>query len=227
VPAAAGRLFEQIAAIFLADPSLAELVEPIMVAVRSHRLHVEQLVSEALVSHSDHLTTLARAASVDRTLLGLFADLTSRPLLAGIGGRLRPALRLGAWEQRYCPICGAHPLSGETVIPDSRLRCSRCATAWAWDLLRCPACEQGIMTSLNADLHVEGRSWTVSGCDDCRTYLKIAASGSSGSLGQLMADDLATWRLDRAAVASGYQPVRVSARRLEHGDLAGEELDDD
>ena len=237
VPATAGTLFGRLTVAMLADSSARSEAEMILAAVRSHRLHVEQLVGEVVVSHSDHLAALADAAGVTGPLLETLADLTSRPLLTSVGQRLRPALGLAAWTRGHCPICGARPLLAERgdLTPPSDaeweerliLRCGRCTTGWMWCGTSCPDCHVGNLEVLETREICGAGLWSVLGCDTCRSYVKLAASLRSSNLGQLMVDDLATWSLDRTALAAGYRRTSEPARRLEHGDPAGEDLDDD
>lgn len=246
VPATAGDLLERLTVAMLADPTARDGAEAMLTAVRGHRLHAQQLVGEAVVSHREHLAALAEAANVSAPLLETLADLTSRPLLASVAQRLRPALGLAAWDRGWCPICGARPMfaegPGDLTPPASlsgpesgervSLRCGRCTTAWAWSLPRCPDCPSGQLTTLDVQgidvPGIEGAgAWTVLGCNACQSYLKLADSSRAEGLGQLLLDDLATWGLDRAALTAGYRRQSEPARRLEHGDPGGEDDADD
>jgi FdhE protein len=240
VPPAARTLFEHLAAAMLADSAAREAAEAILTTLRTHHIHVEQLVGEAVVGHSDHLAALAETASIPAPMLETIADLTSRPLLASVAQRLRPALGLAIWERGWCPICGACPLLAdrEDLAPPAplsdaqtgkpmSLRCGRCTTAWAWTLPHCPDCQPGRLAALGS-LEIEGAgAWTVMGCDTCQSYLKISDSPRSDSLALLLADDLLTWNLDRTALTAGYRHAETLARRLEHGDLGSEDDEDD
>lgn len=70
-------------------------------------------------------------------------------------------------------------------------------------------------------------AWSVLGCSTCQTYLKSAVAPRPQALGSLLADDLATWTLDRAALAAGFARPAKPPHRLEHADLGGEDHDDD
>ncbi|MCC7370830.1 MAG: formate dehydrogenase accessory protein FdhE [Chloroflexi bacterium] len=254
-------LFERLTVAMLADEAAQPAAEAILTAARTHRIHAEQVIGEAIVHHGDHLAALAQAAGLFEPLVSTLADLAARPLLAAVAERLRPALRLGPWRHGWCPICGARPLFAEAdaahadaeagavhpdaeagaVHPDAEadavhpdtddehahLRCGRCAAAWACSLPVCPACSGGELSVIAAQEFDGAGAWSVLGCSACRAYLKVAAAPRPAALARLLADDLATWTLDRDALAAGFQRSAAPPRRLEHADLAGEDHDDD
>ena len=227
VPASVNDLFERLTVAMLADPVARDASEALLTAVRSHQLHPQQLVGEAVVSHGDHLAALASAADVSAPVLETLSDLASRPLLTSVAQRLRPALGLAGWDRGWCPICGARPIFAEDTEQDVRLRCGRCTTAWAWTLPLCPDCHSGQLVALHTQ-EIEGAGrWTVQGCNRCQSYLKVAGTSRSERLGLLLLDDLATWSLDGAVLAAGYRRPSEAARRLEHGDPGAEDDADD
>jgi FdhE protein len=249
IPPASMHLFERLAVAILADPASRQPAEALLNAVRSHRLHPEQLIGEAIVSHADHLTALADGARVPAALVSTLADLASRPLLAELGRRLRPALALGGWTRGYCPVCGALPIfaergtrsqsperTGDADPADSaiRLRCGRCAAAWAWSLPRCPDCSTGSLTAPDALTSHGTTHWSLLACDACRAYLKLTdlPDLSAGArLADLLLADLESWHLDRQALSLGLARSSEPGRRLEHGEIpsegVGEDLADD
>jgi FdhE protein len=243
ISAAATHLFERLAVATLADPGTRQPAEALLGAARSHRLHPEQLLGEAIVGHADHLDALADAAGVPAALVSMLADLASRPLLAEAARRLSPALRLADWGRGYCPVCGARPIFAEreadTALaaadrPDSapaadavRLRCGRCATAWVWSLPGCPDCPDGRLAMLDAPTGPALAHWRLLGCDACRAYLKLSGLPVDGGLVELLLTDLETWQLDRAALGHGLTRSSEPGRRLEHGEPPPGMLDDD
>jgi FdhE protein len=226
VPPSLLPLFERLAVAWLADARLGGSVEPLLMAVRGHLLHVEQVLAEAIAGHDDHLTALAEGAHVDPVLLGSLADLASRPLLVALAERLRPALALGPWERGYCPICGAQPIFAESTPDDPRLRCGRCLMIWGWPLTRCPYGDGDAILVL--DTHVESvvEGWTACVWNPCRNFLKVAQVPVPDRLADTLLADLVSWRLDRAAVEAGLRRPDGPGYRLELQELESESDDE-
>jgi len=224
IASSVATLFERLTVAFLADDGTRQPAEALLLAVRGHRLHAEQLVGEAVVGHHDHLTALAESADVSTRLVVMVADLAARALLAAVARRLGPALSLGTWDRGYCPICGGLPLLAEV---GGALRCGRCASSWAHPLRLCPDCTTGAFNVIEIEDDVDLGGWQIAACDACPEYLKIAPSPRSDALADLLVDDLETWHLDRWALQEGLQRRGGVGYRLEHGEPAGEELDDD
>jgi FdhE protein len=234
-PPASAHLFERLAVAMLADPAGRQPAETLLNATRSHRLHAEQLIGEAIVSHADHLAALAEGAGVPAALVSMLADLASRPLLAALARRLGPALALSAWTRSYCPVCGARPIFAETdphddwsdVPGEVRLRCGRCVTAWVCTPTWCPDCSDGfVIVQATIDMPDAGE-WRLLACNQCRSYLKITSSRRADRLADLLLADLETWQLDGLAVSRGLARTSEPGRRLEHGEPPAEDLADD
>ena len=246
IPASMATLLDRLTVAMLAAPDAREPAETMLTALRTHRLHAEQLVGEAVVGHDDHLTQLAASSDLPARLVITVADLAARSFLAEVARRLRPALTLAPWDRAYCPVCGGLPLLAEPSPSPSPsqgggtsaqpmfaprsgrgvgrvLRCSRCASAWAHTLQRCPDCTTGAFRVIEIDEDLDG--WQVAACDACPEYLKIAPSPRSERFADLLVDDLETWGLDRWALGEGLQRRGGPGYRLEHGEPA--ELDDD
>jgi len=223
IPAEASATFERLAVAWLADRASREPAKMVLNAVRSHRLHAEQLVGEAFAGHDDHLADLVAAIGVPAVLPATLADLAARPLLVALAEQLRPALALARWERGYCPICGAWPIAAV----QGSLRCGRCLASWAWPLPGCPYCSTGRLAPIEPLAESDLGAWRVEGCGECRNYLKVAADQRPVGLGAALLDDLETWALDRAALARGFGRPEGPGYRLELLDLEGEGLDDD
>ena len=236
IPPDAAHVLDRLAVAWLADTSTRDEVERLRAALRDHRLHPEQILSEAVASHDDHLASLAEIAGVTIGLLATLADLAARPWLTGLARRLRPALDLGSWERGYCPTCGAWPLLAErNETGDGAdglwLRCGRCLTAWAWQTSRCPYCERGTLAVLDMAARPEREAWSAVACDAGGHYLKVAPARQSDRLGEILLSDLVTWKLDVAALRRGLGRPAGAGFRLElrdEGDVAEDDgFDDD
>lgn len=226
IPPATVSLFERLAVAMLVDPAARQPAEALLDAVRSHRLHTEQVVAEAIVGHGDHLAALAEGVGLPPTLVASLADLAARPLLLEVARRLGPALALGAWTRGCCPICGGRPVLAEEADGTARLWCGRCATGWAWSLPVCPDCIAGRLTMLETPTAPDS-SWRLYGCDACHGYLKVTDVPRAARLADLMLADLESWMLDRLALGRGLTRLTELAYRLEHGEPPGQDLDDD
>jgi FdhE protein len=237
IPASIVGLFERLTVAMLTDPSVREPAEGLLQAIRTHRLHPEQLVAEAIVGHAEHLEQLAEAANVPSSLVDPLADLAARPLLAAIARRLAPALGLHGWTTGYCPVCGGRPILAERAIagggeagpPSARLRCGRCATGWPWPwaVPACPICADGDLEPVASLPVYDLGIWDLFGCRICHSAVKRADGPRSERLAHLLLDDLATWRLDQEALAEGLSRPSGIGHRLEHADVAMSEHDDD
>jgi FdhE protein len=229
IPPGLGLVFERLAVAWLACPESGGSVEALLTAVRGGALHGEQVLSEALAGHADHLESLAESVSVSPALLEALADLAVRPLLVRLAERLRPALNLKAWDRGYCPVCGAWPLCAIDETGHARLLCGRCLASWSWPSTRCPFEPRGqliVVDSLTLDT---SERWSVARCDSCQHYLKMSSLKEPGTLGNLMVSDLASWQLDRAAIERGLgRPAGLGYRlELEHLDDGADETFDD
>ena len=185
----------------------------------------DQLFAEAFVQHADHLRDLAMGAGVDTDLLATLANLSVAPLLRAHTGRLAPLLDAvddgspegAAWQQGYCPICGAWPLLAELrgVELKRRLRCGPCGADWAANRLFCPYCRNDDHRTLKV-LRVDGVArYSVTVCDRCQGYLKSANAFTAAPAELLALDDLASMHLDVAAIEQGYQRPEGTGFRME------------
>jgi hypothetical protein len=80
---------------------------------------------------------------------------------------------------------------------------------------------------LDTPIFTHDPAWTLLGCDACHAYLKLAGRPHAAHPADLMLADLESWQLDRAALGQGLTRSSEPGRRLEHGELGGEEPDDD
>jgi len=137
-------------------------------------------------------------------------DFAARPALRAGRAAVDGLLAAARWRRGTCPACGAPPLLAElgAAERERRLRCGRCAAAWAFPRLRCPACDASEHRNFRY-LHDEGGgdSRRVEVCDGCGTYLKSVAVLDPLSVEQLLEMDLATAALDAEAIALGLRHV--------------------
>jgi FdhE protein len=162
----------------------------------------------ALAGEWDDARAAATRLDVDDDALVTLLDHAARPALRRAAAAGRPALaRSRAWSRGTCPMCGAPPLLAELRGKERMrtLRCGRCAVAWEFARVACPACGERDHHKLSA-LHGEGEAdfRRADCCDTCRVYVKAVATLDPLSPDALLETDLATAALDWAAAERGY-----------------------
>jgi FdhE protein len=146
------------------------------------------------------------AGSAPSHAFGAIAGLAALPLLQACRHRWAGAVP-PAWQQGYCPVCGAWPALAEArgLERTRRLRCARCGSDWAGECRDCVFCGTHDRAQLGLLIEdVTGARWRVETCSACGSYLKTLASldGSPGP--EIILDDLASVDLDFAALSEGY-----------------------
>ncbi len=219
LPAAAMRLAAGIPALegepLLDDASLARNVEFLMrmlaldgAASLRERIADDQLATAALQGAWPTIAAAAVRLDCGPDALVTLCDFAARPVLRAGRTAVSALLREARWRRGSCPVCGAAPLLAELAAAERerRLRCGRCAAAWAFPRLRCPACdasEHRNFRYLHGDGDGDSRRLEV--CDGCGTYLKSVAVLDPLSTEQLLEVDLATAALDAAAIGLGLR----------------------
>jgi hypothetical protein len=131
-------------------------------------------------------------------------QLALRPFFARAVEVAERGLNLNAWNQPWCPYCGASPDFAVYVDEDRRqLICSRCVSRWEWEAIGCPWCPSRDRRKLPSFTSAD-RRYRLCLCDGCRRYLK--AYNANGAARPVMpaVDAIATLPLDAAAAQRGY-----------------------
>lgn len=162
---------------------------------------------EALVSQDSERVQRASLAAASVELVMTVSTLLVAPLLYSARASL-PAEEHAAWNEGYCPVCGAWPSLAEQrgLERIRRLRCSRCGADWGLPWLRCVYCsneEHRTLGSLIPEGAAEARHVDV--CRECNGYLKAAASLNVWPPYRIALEDLATVELDLAAIDEGFE----------------------
>jgi FdhE protein len=118
-----------------------------------------------------------------------------------------PGYSTDKWNGGYCPICGSWPVLAEQRGLEKQLwlRCGRCFSEWRSRHQLCIYCGNtdhqrlGYMAAED-----ERESRRVSTCRECRGYLKVLATVTPLSPGELLKRDLKSLELDIAANDEGY-----------------------
>ncbi|HVE80200.1 MAG TPA: formate dehydrogenase accessory protein FdhE, partial [Gemmatimonadaceae bacterium] len=143
----------------------------------------------------------------DESALATVADYAVRPALRRAAVALDAVVRGSRWTRGECPVCGAPPLLAELGGADAErtLRCGRCAAAWVFPRVGCPACGTRDHTVLGY-LHGEGEDayrradW----CRGCGSYVKAIAVLAPLGPDALLEEDLASAGLDLVAIDRGF-----------------------
>ena len=165
-----------------------------------------ELAQAALAHDTQLIAAIARRLRVDEMALVTIADHATRPAVRAGAERVRTLIAEHQWNRGTCPACGALPLLAELRGDGERwLRCGRCASAWSFARVGCPACGTHDHRKLGY-LHLDGEREhrRADRCNACRRYVKAIAV--LGPLGweELLEADLATVDLDLIAAERGY-----------------------
>jgi FdhE protein len=176
-------------------------------AVCSGGLRVEELATAALAGRAEEVHARAADLGLDAGVVATVLRFTLFPYLVALNNALAPVAPGAAWNRGYCPTCGGWPLLGEFrgLEQDRWLRCGPCAAGWEFPRLACPFCDNRDHHRLG-HLHVEGEEARrrAATCEECRGYVKMAATLGPLSPPRLLVADLATLHLDLAAAERGY-----------------------
>ena len=168
---------------------------------------VNALADAALAGDWESVLAAAPRLDVDEYALVAALDYAARPVLRAAAARVSALVADARWERGTCPACGAPPLLAELrgKAGGRVLRCGRCASAWPFPRLGCPACGEHDHRRLGA-LHGEGEEdyRRAEYCASCRSYLKTVAVLDALTPDGVIEEDLATAALDLAAVERGY-----------------------
>ena len=171
------------------------------------RADVDAFARAATAGDWDEVLAIAPQLDVDEYALVTALDYAARPALRAAASRVTALIANARWERGACPACGAPPLLAERHGKEEGrlLRCGRCASAWPFPRVGCPACGERDHRRLGA-LHGEGEAdyRRAEYCEQCRIYLKTVAVLDPLTPDGVIEEDLATAALDLAAVERGY-----------------------
>lgn len=196
-----------------ARPAFALFADP------TSRVPALPLLEAAVALDRPQIAELAAPTGLDVDALGSVAQLAVMPLLHGCRQRLAERMPQG-WSAGYCPLCGGWPAFAEMrgLERERRLRCSRCAADWRFQVLRCPFCLETDHAQLGG-LLVEGDEETrrIDICRSCTGYIKGVTTLTALPPARIATEDVATLHLDMAALERGFgrpqelaRPVRLT-----------------
>ncbi len=183
-------------------------------------LDLDGLARASLAGDTALAEETARKTGVDAAILSFAVRCVLGPVLAGMAGRLAPALNESPWSQGYCPFCGSPPVIASLSRFDrdqdeglvggggkKHLTCSLCSHQWVFRRDMCPACG-------NTDddqrelLFAEGsRHERIEACKACGSYLLcIDLREVDGDI-RMEAAPLGLLHLDIIARKNNYLPL--------------------
>ena len=212
----AADLFSRLADILAErdDAHLRSRLDGLVSAATGGLLDPERLFGEAFVQHQDHVAEIARQIGVDAELLATLASQAVTPLLRAYAEHLLPLMARiddgtsqgAAWQQGYCPVCGAWPILAELrgVELARYLRCAACGNGWRSPRLFCSYCANEDYQLLGT-LTIEGEQrFRIGVCERCKGYLKVCNAFDPPPAALLALEDAASVHLDVAAIERGY-----------------------
>jgi FdhE protein len=188
--------------------------EGLLKAIEEMENGVPALLKAVLASDIKAIETSAKALNIDSPVLSLLLRLSLRPALIATAQAVLDHLDLSLWHYGHCPVCGSAPgladLSGEGG--KRRLHCSLCETAWPYQRLRCPFCENDNRKELSYLRAEKEEGLRVDLCGRCNNYLKTMDLREIAGPIILPLDDVATWHLDIIAGKNLEDKDKVSSR---------------
>jgi FdhE protein len=173
-------------------------IEGLLKAIEEMENGTPVVLKAALASNYEVIEASAKAFNIDSPVLLLLLHLSLRPSLLFIAQAVLEHLDLALWNHGHCPVCGSAPrmadLSGEGG--KRRLHCSLCETAWPYQRLRCPFCENDNRKELSYLRSENEEGFRVDLCGRCNNYLKTMDLREIEGPVILPLDDVATWHLD-------------------------------
>lgn len=181
--------------------------------------HPQRLLEAGLHQDVASLDPGGAADGGDPPVPSALAHFAVMPLLLEAARRAVPAIPPD-WGAGYCPVCAGWPTLVEMRGLERRrlLRCGRCATAWARDVLHCVFCgerDHRRQASLLPDDAAELLRLEV--CDACQGYVKVITTLRPKEPWAIALDDLRTLPLEWTALERGYRRPERPAWTLSVG----------
>ncbi|WP_353117979.1 formate dehydrogenase accessory protein FdhE [Nitratidesulfovibrio sp.] len=224
----------------------AEELLPLLTTIETVAPHAESLRAFFLrpVENGDTRDALAEAVVAGRSIESIAADGGVEPdVLAFVTGFvLSPVLHAmvadalpedgeapwdtdGAWQQGYCPVCGAFPTIAWLDKPmldeknaylaggggKKHLHCSLCGAAWKFLRGACPSCGKEASGTMEMLREAEAaRGERLDWCTKCNTYCPTVDLREREAAPNLDALALGMMHLDMVAARKKLRPLRPS-----------------
>ena len=150
--------------------------------------------------------------SISAGALGLLLSQVSRVLLEKRAADGAEWLAKAAWEQGYCPCCGALPSLSviKEKLGERFLHCSGCGHDWRFSRVTCPACGHEGQQGMDF-FYIEGEAQeSAFACDRCRRYLITLSRMSDLNERDLDVSALGLVHLDLILQDKQFAPMTVT-----------------
>jgi len=190
-------------------PSLRDDLEKLTNYLREHTGAIAEVVAVPSDKRPAHIERMSSDAGIDPQTLAFVLHGVERVLLAGCARAWAGLLEGFAWDKGYCPICGGSPMLAriEEGIPRRWLYCSRCAHAWQFSRVICPACGNDDQKTMTYYFVEDAARESTFACESCKHYLITVNKVTE--LADFDADvaGLSLVHLDVLMQEKGYHPV--------------------
>lgn len=194
-------------------PALKDDLERYADYARKHPGALSEIMQADADRHAALIDGLALKAGVRREALAFLAHCVVRVALERQTRDWAGLLEGFAWDKGYCPICGGSPMLAriEEGIPRRWLYCSRCAHAWQFSRVICPACANDDQKSMTYYFVEDAAKESTFACDSCKHYLVTVNKVTE--LADFDADvaGLSLAHLDVLMQEKGYRPIADTA----------------
>lgn len=175
---------------------------------KDKKLSLEQFIKDAAIEGAVSLDAISKKTGINKNTLMFVATQLAKPFFESCAESLNFKMKDDQWLKGYCPVCGSQPLMAKFRRDDGKriLKCSLCATEWAYLRMKCPSCENDDMESLRF-LFVDNNSpYRVDVCDKCKRYIKTIDERKlpKNQEVDLVIEDIATSYLDILAEKEKY-----------------------
>lgn len=154
-------------------PALKDDLERFADYVPNHPQALSELMLADAENHAALVDRLASESGVGRESLAFLERYVVRVVLERHTHAWAGLLEGFAWDKGYCPICGGAPMLAriEEGIPRRWLYCSRCAHAWQFSRVICPACGNGNQKTMTYYFVEDAAQESTFTCESCKHYL--------------------------------------------------------
>lgn len=180
----------------------------------------------ASIAKPEELALIAEEHGIDPGLMHFTASQIVSAVLRALvqNSEGRPWDEPGAWQQGYCPVCGAYPSIAWLDQPrreeknaflaggggKKHFYCDMCGASWMFRRGVCPACGKEGKGAVEILHEAIGRGERLDYCSDCKVYCPVIDLRELDSMPDLDAMAPGLLHLDMVAAERKLQPLKPS-----------------